>query len=268
MVQNKSIYPEGTSVEQDNNRREFIFKAATGLLLATGALTIPFQRKHIEGKIKAVAFDGFAIFDSRPVFFFSEKTFPGGGKAIPEPWRVKYFVYTWDRQSADQYRNFLDITVDALVFAARKAKVTLTETDQITLVNAYLSLEVWPDVLPTLDFLKKKGIRLGFLSNFTEKMLDSCIQHNKLNGYFDAVLSTDQLKTYKPSPRAYQLGPDSFQLKKSEILFVAFAGWDAAGAKWFGYPTYWVNRLDAPLEELHIDGDLTGKTLDGIRNLV
>jgi 2-haloacid dehalogenase len=31
---------------------------------------------------------------------------------------------------------------------------------------------------------------------------------------------------------------DAFTLKREEILFAAFAGWDAAGAKWFGYPTF------------------------------
>ena len=268
MEQNNLIHPEDASSRQDNSRREFIFKAATGVLLTTGALTIPFQRLHIEGKIKAVAFDGFAVFDPRPVFALTEKLFPGKGKEIAETWRVKQFEYSWLRQSANQYRNFLDITADALVFAARKAQVNLSEGDKTLLVNAWLSLELWPDVLPTLELLKKKGLRMGFLSNMTRPMLDSCIQHNKLDEYFNIVLSTDQLKTYKPSPRSYQMGPDAFDLKKSEILFIAFASWDAAGAKWFGYPTYWVNRMDVTPEELHASADKSGKTLDGIRNLV
>ena len=36
---------------------------------------------------------------------------------------------------------------------------------------------------------------------------------------------------------------DAFGLPREEILFVAFAGWDVAGARWFGgsaYPTFWV----------------------------
>ena len=49
-------------------------------------------------------------------------------------------------------------------------------------------------------------------------------------------------------------------MKKEEIAFAAFAGWDVAGAKWFGYPTFWVNRVGAPLEELGVapDGADTG----------
>jgi len=99
-------------------------------------------------------------------------------------------------------------------------------------------------------------------------MLDSNIRHNQLVGFFEKVLSTDQLKTFKPSPRAYGMGVESFHLEKSEILFVAFAGWDAAGAKWFGYPVYWANRLDAPAEELGVSIDMTGISLEGIQSLL
>lgn len=108
-----------------------------------------------------------------------------------------------------------------LSHSPRKAQVRLTEADKLTLINVYFSLDQWPDSLPTLEYLRKKAIRIGFLSNMTDKMLDSCIQHNRLNEYFEAVLSTDQRKTYKPSPSAYQMGLDTFHVIKSEILFVA-----------------------------------------------
>jgi len=81
-------------------------------------------------------------------------------------------------------------------------------------------------------------IQLAFLSNFTPKMLDAAITSAGLDGLFEHVLSTDQVKTYKPDPRAYQLAIDALRLPLEEILFVPFAGWDAAGAKWFGYRTF------------------------------
>jgi hypothetical protein len=46
---------------------------------------------------------------------------------------------------------------------------------------------------------------------------------------------------------------DAFRMPKQEILFAAFGGWDAAGAKSFGYETYWTNRLNLPVEELGIE---------------
>jgi len=61
------------------------------------------------------------------------------------------------------------------------------------------------------------------------------------------------------------MGIDAFKLAKEEILFAAFAGWDAAGAKWFGYPTFWVNRMNAPVEELDAAPDGIGS---GMADLV
>ena len=56
----------------------------------------------------------------------------------------------------------------------------------------------------------------------------------------------------------------AFGLKREEILFAAFAGWDAAGAKWFGFPTVWVNRLTSPAEELSVTPDVTCNDLSGL----
>lgn len=42
------------------------------------------------------------------------------------------------------------------------------------------------------------------------------------------------------------MATEAFHLAKHQIAFMAFGGWDFAGAKAFGYPTYWVNRLNEP----------------------
>jgi len=85
---------------------------------------------------------------------------------------------------------------------------------------------------------------------------------------FDELLSTEINGTYKPDPRAYALGTERLQLKKEEIVFAAFGGWDAYGAKSFGYPTYWVNRFNLPVEELGIQPDQTSTNLQGLVKFV
>jgi 2-haloacid dehalogenase len=92
-------------------------------------------------------------------------------------------------------------------------------------------------------------------------MLEAGIHNSQLHGLFDHVLSADRVKVYKPDPRAYQIGVDVLGLKPGQILFAAFAGWDAAGAKSFGYPTFWVNRQSQPAEELGVAPDATGGNL-------
>jgi 2-haloacid dehalogenase len=68
-------------------------------------------------------------------------------------------------------------------------------------------------------------------------MFDVWIHNSGLEGAYEYVLSTNEIRTYKPDPRAYQMGVAAFGLKLEEIAFAAFGGWDVAGAKWFGYTT-------------------------------
>ena len=114
--------------------------------------------------------------------------------------------------------------------------------------------------------IKETGLRLSFLSNMTPEMLISCSRNAGIDKYFEQFISTDTIQTYKPGTLAYKLGVDKLNLKKEEILFGAFGGWDASGSKWFGYPTFWVNRAKAPLEQLDATPDAVGDTLIELAN--
>src|SRR5262249_1238627 len=92
-------------------------------------------------------------------------------------------------------------------------------------------------------------------SNFTAAMLRTNLQAAGLSHFFEEHLTTDRVRAFKPSPRAYQMGMDYFQCDRQEIVFAAFAPWDAAGAKWFGYRTAWINRANVPPEELSVNPD-------------
>jgi 2-haloacid dehalogenase len=241
----------------DLHRREFLSTAA-----AAGATLVQGTRKAAPPRtIKAVAFDAFPILDPRPIFALTEELFPGRGTDLSSQWRTRQFEYTWLRTIAGRYVDFWRVTEDALRFAAKAISVQVSPAQEGKLMNAYLQLKPWPDVKPVIQKLKAAGLRIGFLSNFTPKMLEASLTSAQLDGSMDFALSTDAAKTYKPDPKAYQLAMDHLGLKREEILFVAFAGWDAAGAKLFGYPTYWVNRLKLPAEELGTSADGTDHTL-------
>lgn len=61
---------------------------------------------------------------------------------------------------------------------------------------------------------------------------------------------------------------EAFGLKREEILFAASAGWDAAGARQHGYPTFWVNRTLLPAEELGVVPDGIGADLPSLVEFV
>lgn len=245
------------------NRRRFL--AFTGAALASSLVSSTWgeslETRRASLNIKAIAFDAFPIFNPSPVFVLAEQLFPGKGPALSDEWRNRQFEYAWLRLATHRYADFWQITQDALVFAANKLQLELTDNKREALMNAYLKLTVWPEVPSALNRLKTLGLKLAFLSNFTPRMLSTNIENAGLGKLFDHVISTDEGSTYKPDPRAYQLGIDALGLKRDEILFAAFAGWDAAGAKLFGYPTFWVNRSKLPPEQLDKAPDAAGSNL-------
>jgi 2-haloacid dehalogenase len=172
------------------------------------------------------------------------------------------------RTAAGQYRDFLGVIDDALVFAAKSLGLELKPEKRAALVGGYLKLKDWPDVKPALEQLRAAGIRLAFLNNFTPAMLEANTRNARLESFFELSLSVDAVRVYKPHPRAYQMALDAFGLRREEILFAAFAGWDAAGAKLFGYPTFWVNRQGQPAEELGAIPDGTGPGMADLARFV
>ena len=249
------------------NRRRCLTLVAGGI--ATRSLfETSVARGETRQQVKAIAFDAFPIFDARPVAALAERLFPGKGAELSNVWRTRQFEYQWLRALGGQYADFWQVTEDALVFAAVVLGLELTREKRRQLMGAYLELRAWPEVPDALRALKSAGLRLAFLSNATPQILNAGVSNSGLEGIFDFVLSTDQIRSYKPDQRAYRMAVDAFGLTRVEILFVAFAGWDVAGAKWFGYPTFWVNRLNSPGEELGVTPDAIGGNLNDLVSFV
>ena len=141
-------------------------------------------------------------------------------------------------------------------------------TTHYSLLIPHDSSRITGAAMLSIMMLTQAGLRLAFLSNMTPKMLDAAISNAGLEGAVEHRLSTDAVQAYKPDPRAYQMGVDAFRLAREQILFAAFGGWDAAGAKGFGYPTFWVNRLGLPVEELGVVPDAVGGSLTDLVTFV
>jgi 2-haloacid dehalogenase len=201
------------------------------------------------GGIRAVAFDLFTLFDPRGVDRHVTRVL-GEQRAFTATWKTKLFEYSWLRAASGRYRDFEALAGDALSYAARAHDVALGDAARQELAHAFTELDPWPDSAETLRQLRQRGLKLAPLANFSPRMIERLLGRARLLEHFDALISTDQARTYKPDPKAYALAESVFGLPRRQIAFSAFGGWDAAGAHWFGMPTFWVNRLAQPGEEL------------------
>ena len=128
-------------------------------------------------------------------------------------------------------------------------------------MEEYLNLAPYPDVpAGAAQAAGAAGRKLAILTNGSPDMIETLVKNRGLQASFDAVLSVDGLKVFKPAPRVYQLAVDTLRVPAANIGFVSSNCWDALGAKAFGFNVYWINRGGAPVDRLGFqpDGMLQG----------
>lgn len=219
--------------------------------------------------IQAIVFDAYGtLFDVYSIGALAEKLFPKSGATLAELWRTKQIEYSQLRTMCSTYKPFWEVTQDALIFSCKKLKLELSFEAQNALMGQYAKLQAFPENLAVLQQLKNRGLKLAILSNGNPQMLDAVVKAAGMVDVFNHILSVDAVRKFKTAPEAYQLAPDVFGLSARNILFVSSNCWDACGAAWFGYTTFWVNRNGAPLEELGVTPHAEGRSLTDLFDYV
>jgi 2-haloacid dehalogenase len=214
----------------------------------------------------AVLFDAYGtLFDVYSVGALGERLFPGHGAALAGLWRDKQIEYTRLRSMSgngtQHYAPFAQVTRDALRYACKRLNLALPPDSEQALMAAYDQLTPFAENLGVLQALKARGVVTGVLSNGSPGMLAAAVASAGLGPWLDHVISVDAVRRFKTAPEAYALGPQTTGIAAKDTLFVSSNGWDAAGAAWFGYRVLWVNRQNAPLEELGVSPERVGRSL-------
>ncbi|WP_346910643.1 haloacid dehalogenase type II [uncultured Roseibium sp.] len=178
-------------------------------------------------------------------------------------WREKQLEYSWIRAlMGGQYLDFWTLTQQALDTAfALVPSADKSLRDE--LLNAYWTLDCYPEVPQVLTNLKATGAKIAILSNGSPAMLDAAVKASNLGDLFDDVFSVDELKTYKTDPRVYEMVTTHYRIYPDTVSFQSSNRWDVAGATAFGFRTVWMNRTGMPDEYLDLSpaavlNDLTG----------
>jgi 2-haloacid dehalogenase len=209
---------------------------------------------------QALVFDAYGtLYDVHSVIRRCEGFWPGKGAALSQLWRAKQLEYTWQRSLMRRYVPFSQITREALAYACEALKLALDAANTEALMQEYLKLDAYPDVPGAQARFKLKQ---AILSNGSPDMLEPLVRHSGLR--FDAVLSVDALKVYKPAPEVYQLAVDRLGVAKEAIAFVSSNCWDALGAKAFGFTVFWIDRAKAPVDRLGFRPDRIVGGLDEV----
>jgi 2-haloacid dehalogenase len=213
----------------------------------------------------AVVFDAYGtLFDVHSAASTIERLFPGRGTQLSQLWRSKQLEYTFLRTLGERYVDFWAVTESSLQYACDALMLPLDPGARHRLMQAYTELSPFPETLEVLLALRESQRQLAILSNGSPLMLRALVANAHMENLFAHVLSVDAVRQYKPAPAVYELACRSLGLPAQRIVFVSANGWDAAGAGWYGFRPYWVNRQAMPIERLDSPPRKTATSLKGL----
>lgn len=212
--------------------------------------------------IKALVFDAYGtLYDVQSVAAVIDAAFPGHGSYITQVWRLKQLEYSWLRTLMGRYADFWTVTRESLSYTLTTLGLVPDERLFEDVAEAYNRLAPYHDTDAALTALA--GFRLAVFSNGSPEMLDALVRNSGFGRHFEAVISVDERRAFKPERRVYELVEERLDLKRDEIAFVSSNGFDVAGAKSFGFRVARVERV-APSEltrEIALDAGIGPSTM-------
>ncbi|MBX2824433.1 MAG: haloacid dehalogenase type II [Gammaproteobacteria bacterium] len=218
--------------------------------------------------IEACVFDAYGtLFDVHSAVGKYRPRLGEKADAVSMTWRTKQLEYTWLRSLMGAYTQFWAVTGDALDYSLEMHGITDDEL-RADLMQAYLTLEAYPEVISTLEQLKANGYRCAILTNGSPDMIEAAVESAGLQGLLEHNLSVDSVGIFKPDPRVYQLAVDTMGIKAGNISFQSSNAWDAVAAAHFGFRVAWINRFAQKRERMPAQPDAELADLSGLPALL
>ncbi|GAC1389998.1 MAG: haloacid dehalogenase type II [Ktedonobacteraceae bacterium] len=192
---------------------------------------------------EALAFDMYGtLVDPIRIWKQLEQYLPAKAVRAAEVWRQKQLEYTFRLTVMERYEDFEQVTRKALDYAIVSVGGHLDTKQKQHLMAQYNDLECFPDVQSGLERLQAKGYKMVVFSNGSPAMLSAIMQKADLEPYFQGFVSVDEIRIYKPSPKAYQLVANTFQRPLGEVRLISSNPFDVIGAKNAGMQATWIDR--------------------------
>jgi 2-haloacid dehalogenase len=173
--------------------------------------------------------------------FGRERKIEADWVTLVDDWRAAYEPSMARVRSGERLYVTLDVlhreSLDDLLL--RYGLNSVLETERQQMVRAWRWLDPWPDTIAGLTRLKRKYV-IGTLSNGGLGLLVDMAKYAGLP--WDAVLSADLFKHYKPDATVYLGAAELLARPPEKVMLVAAHNYDLAAARSHGFATAFVAR--------------------------
>ena len=217
--------------------------------------------------IKAIIFDAYGtLFDVNSAAEKCKDKIGDKWEGFSNYWRTTQLEYTWLRSMMNRHKDFWAVTEDSLSKSMEVFKIDPLMKNQ--LLDLYKVLSIFPEVKDALQKLKKKSYKLAILSNGTPSLLDELVKSNNLNNIFNDVFSIEEVKTYKPNPKVYDIPIKKYKIQKNEVAYLSANTWDVSAGGNYGFNPVWVNRNNSIFDNLDYIPKHQVKHLGGLLDII
>lgn len=214
--------------------------------------------------IRAYAFDAYGtLFDVHAAIRRHAEAIGPDADALSALWRAKQLEYSWTRTLMDRYRDFWELTQQALDAALARFP-SVDPAVRPLLLDAYWRLAAYPDVNATLAKLRRMGHTLALFTNGTRAMAEAAANASSVLPLLDEIVTVDDVRQFKTRPETYAWLCRRLDMAAEEICLVSSNRWDVAGGAAFGLRTIWVNRTGQPDEYADLPPDRVVSGLDAL----
>ena len=217
--------------------------------------------------IKAIIFDAYGtLFDVNSAAKKCKVKIGDKWEGFANYWRTTQLEYTWLRSLMNRHKDFWQVTEDSLDKSMQAFKIDSSMRNE--LLDLYKVLSTFPEVKEVLNKLKEKNYKLAILSNGTPFLLNELVKSNNLDNIFDNIFSIEEVKTYKPDPKVYNIPIKKYQIQKNEVAYLSANTWDVSAGGNYGFNPVWINRNNNIFDNLDFKPDYEIKNLKDISSFL
>ncbi|GAC1443868.1 MAG: haloacid dehalogenase type II [Vulcanimicrobiaceae bacterium] len=191
-----------------------------------------------------------------------------GDKSTRRVWFSQMLQSAFAGTIAGSYHPFSDLARASLEMTARKRGVVLDDERKRRILAGMAVLPAHGDVASGLTTLRDAGFRLAVLTNSTASTIASQLEHAKIADYFDLVLSTDAVSSFKPDPKTYAYACERLEVAPGDAMLVAAHDWDVMGAMRAGMRAAFVSRHGTSLNPLEPKPEIVAANINAVAQAI
>lgn len=138
------------------------------------------------------------------------------------------------------FRSYKEVQRIALAGLASELGFSISRGEEDALSRSIKDWPAFPDTAASMQKLKRR-FKLCVCSNIDRDLFEG--SRPKLGVELDALVTAEDVRSYKPAPGHFERAPIALGIDRSRILHVAQSLYhDIKPARELGYMTVWVNR--------------------------